>query len=51
MVFRELDDEYYCIFCLDEDGTPRIPNTVRKSIVNFWSERASADKESQEQGS
>ena len=37
--FREVDEECYCIFCLDQDGNPRKPNPVRKSIMSFWRDR------------
>jgi hypothetical protein len=43
---REYSGEYYCIFCLDEDGKPRNPNPVRKSIKSFWRERNSQEQDS-----
>jgi hypothetical protein len=43
---QEHGEEYYCIFCLDDDGKPRKVNSVRKSIMNFWHERNSKEKDS-----
>jgi len=43
---QELDNEYYCSFCLDKDGKPRNHNPVRDSITRFWRERDSDIQES-----
>ena len=48
---REVDEEYYCILCIDEDGKPRNSNPVVSSILRFWRERKSDEKESIKHGS
>jgi len=35
-ILREINEECYCVFCLDDGGQPRIPNQIRESIKNFW---------------
>lgn len=50
-LFQEIDGETYCIFCLDEDGKPRRPNSVRISVLSFWRDRELQHQDSKSQGS
>lgn len=47
-ILREINEGCYCIFCLGDDGQPRIPNQVRESIKNFWRLRDSQYNESKQ---
>ena len=42
-LLREFEGEIYCIFCLDEKGTPLAENAVRSSIRLFWAHRMLKD--------
>jgi hypothetical protein len=43
---QEFGEVYYCIFCLDKDGKPPKLNPIRKSMIDFWHDRDSKNKES-----
>jgi hypothetical protein len=45
-LLREFEGETYCIFCLDEKGSPLTENAVRSSIKFFWAQRMLGDDSS-----
>lgn len=48
---REVGGDYYCIDCIDADGTPKNTNSVRKSILSFWRAREQLKQDPREHSS
>jgi len=46
MTLLEVDEKYYCIFCLDSEGKPRNHNNVREGIKTFWRYREKQNQNS-----
>lgn len=50
-MLRKYNEDYYCIFCFDDDGKPMNSNKVRQSIKNFWHQRYTSNQKQKENGS
>ena len=51
MMLRKIDEVFYCIFCLNDDGKPMNSNQTRESIKNFWLHRYTSNRKQKENSS